>query len=382
MRLSVIILPFVFFSLLAAGGCTRVKTAAPPPPGGVYLSSSAGANFDQSVMLAGGEGHIAALPLQHAVRPSFDTSKIYIAAGASGIVSSGDGGHSWSLIPVPLTVTSDIVPLSNGVLVATGTDASGQGYVVRTIDQGKSWETTLTIPLPSKKQGFQLFKTNDAPAAVVISIAADPFRADRLYGGTNLGSILVGEQSGKTWRTLTTLSSLSGASALAISGLVPSPHRADELLVVTTGGTLHRLSGTADSIIKIKQDLSGKADNIYSYGGAKLVRSAAFIKSFPQALLAGTDDGAIFSRDAGVTWQQLNLPVDAAKGFSTAVVATSPSNSSRMFVGLNNVLYRSEDGGQNWNTFPFQAGGRVITSILIDPANAANVVVVTSLPTA
>ncbi len=99
---------------------------------------------------------------------------------------------------------------------------------------------------------------------------------------------------------------------------------------------------------------------------------------FPLALFVGVDDGAVITRDGGKTWVQLNLPLDKSTSFNAAAVAASPTNSARLLVGINTVVYRSEDGGVTWNTFSLGAQAIGITSILIDPTNASSVLLVTA----
>ena len=82
------------------------------------------------------------------------------------------------------------------------------------------------------------------------------------------------------------------------------------------------------------------------------------------------------SDDNGKTWQELSVPADTAQKFNTSVVTASPTNPNRLLVAINDVVYRSEDGGQSWNTFDFQLDSFGITSLSIDPQNASRVVAV------
>ncbi|MDP3997631.1 MAG: hypothetical protein U1C49_01780 [Candidatus Andersenbacteria bacterium] len=380
-KIHVFIFPVVLAAFLPLAGCTT-NTPALPPPGGTYLSTSAGAYFDQSVKRSDeSDTDIASFNLLKANRPAFNPSLVYIAAAGQGIVKSEDGGQNWIRIGTPLVYTADVVALANGVIVAAGTDANGQGFVVRSIDNGDSWESVLTIPVPVKQGGIQLFGNSSAtPQSVVISIAADPFHPDRVIAGTSLGNILVGEQSAKTWRTLYTLSggpfNYSERSTFGITDIIASPHVNGEFLIITADSKLYRVNDHEQTEIKIPRDLSG--DSSIKFGQNKKVLSASYISEYPNALFVGVDDGAVISRDKGANWEQLNLPVDTVQQFNTSVVAVSPTNSARMFVGINSVIYRSEDGGANWNTFTLGLKTHAITSFLIDANNAANVLLVTS----
>lgn len=380
-RLYMVAGPVLAVAVLQLSGCTP-GPAGTPPPGGTYLSTSAGAHFDQSVKLAGEDGTIAGYPLQRAHRPAHDPARIYIAAGERGIVFSTNGGEDWQRIIVPLAFVYDVVVLPNEVMVAAGRDEQGQGYIVRSLDAGKSWESVLTIPVPVQTKQYQIIK-QPTIATVILSLEADPFHADRLYAGNNLGTILIGEQSAKVWRTAFTLNGpgfdpLNNQQRLAIADIIPSPHRADELLLLTTKNTVLRLTGQQQQAVTIPQYLSkpppfGSANN-----RSRKVFDIIYIPGFANALLAATDKGAVVSQDNGQTWHELAIPVEAATDFNGAIVAVSPTNSARLIVAVNSVIYRSEDGGATWNTFNLGLPTHRVTAILIDPRNAGRVLVVTA----
>jgi photosystem II stability/assembly factor-like uncharacterized protein len=86
----------------------------------------------------------------------------------------------------------------------------------------------------------------------------------------------------------------------------------------------------------------------------------------PETIWVGTaTSGVLVSRDAGKSWRQVNLPVDAAIN----VVVQAPRRRDRIFVGTKRAFYMSTDGGATWN----RRGGNLpfgdFTSILINPRN-------------
>ncbi|MEX2054648.1 MAG: sialidase family protein, partial [Candidatus Andersenbacteria bacterium] len=313
--LRVVAVPVLFIAVLQASGCSS-RTAAPPPPGGTYISTSAGAHFDQAVTLAGDdveEGeHIAQYPLGKAHRPEHTPQSIYIAAGTRGVVMSQDGGNTWRLITTPLTAVVDIVRLENGVFVVSGINNEGQGYIIRSIDEGKSWEVALTIPLTAEPGGFQILRVPGLPTSVVVSLEVDPFNPDQVYAGSSLGNVFVGEQSGKTWRALHTLKGdplgIVDRASLGITDIVASPHTADEILILSANGSVRRLRDGQETDIEVAQDVNSTQPG--TTFGNKRILDIHYIPSSPQALFAGVEDGAVISRDGGKSWSQLPLPLD------------------------------------------------------------------------
>lgn len=368
---------------LQLAGCTR-RAAPPPPPGGTYLSTSAGASFEQSVMVEGGEEgeHIAGFSLQAAHRLVHEPQTVYVAAAEAGLVVSKNGGNTWQRVVVPLARTLDVVVLPSGVVVVSGTGNDGQGFVLRSLDEGKSWQTVLTIPVPvEEKKTFQIIGRSKVIASVILSLELDPTTPDRIYAGSNLGTIFIGEQAAKEWRSGFTVSLNRIFSAadqtVSIQRIVPSPHRSGELMLITSEGKLVRMTEGTQAEISVPEFIGQEAPLGRSRKSRK-VRSVSFVPGLPDALFVGVEDGVVVSRDAGSTWEELGVPVETTEEFNSVVVAVSPTNTSRLLVAINGVIYRSEDGGRKWNTFSLQLKTHIITDVLIDPTNASRVLLVTT----
>lgn len=386
MKVRLVLAPLVGVMVLQVAGCGSSGGSGQVPPGGTYVSKSAGANFEQSVTVvkrAEDEPEtIAGLSLAGAHRPLFSPQRVYVAAGSAGVVASDDGGATWRVWTTPLSSTRDVVALENGVVVVSGLDGEGQGFIIRTIDEGKSWETVLTVPIPVEQRRLLLQGNRQGGQSVVIALAPDPFSSERVFAGTSLGNILLGEQSAKTWRTIHTLStgpfsSIRRQTQFAIEELVPSPHTPGEVLVVLSSRELWRIREGSEEQLRVRQDLTGDR-RIGLEGRPRSVGSAVYVPGFPAGLLVGVEDGAVISRDAGLNWEQLPLPVDTVQDFNSVEVAVSPTNASRILVAINDAVYRSEDGGQSWNTFSLGLSTFKIIDVLIDPSNAANVLLVTT----
>jgi len=94
----------------------------------------------------------------------------------------------------------------------------------------------------------------------------------------------------------------------------------------------------------------------------------------------GSDKGAVITKDGGKTFSEIALPFDASKVVSLMVVAVSPSNTNRMLIAADGIVYRSEDGGKAWHTTSIGPVGYAITDISINPKNAARVLAVVKAP--
>lgn len=381
-RLHTLILPVMALAVLQAGGCSRdaIKTA---PTGGTYLSQSAGASFDQSGNIEGQPGeYIAAFNLAGAYRAIHEPSLIAIAAGSHGIVVSTNNGMSWTVVGTPLKTTNDVVVLRNGTYVISGTDNAGQGFVLRSLDEGQSWQSVLTIPVPQSGRTINLIGGNTSTPSILVALTIDPFDLNHVYAGSNLGTIFSGEQSAKVWRTLyavqrSPLDPVQDQATAGIRALVPSPHTSGELLVITGDRRLLKIKADKEEEIKVPTLIGEPAQIGFGSVGNRQVYDVSFIPGFPAALLVGVQNGAVVTRDGGQSWIELKVPVDAKQKFNTIATAVSPTNTNRILVAINSVIYRSEDGGQTWNTYALGLPNHWISYLSIDPSNASRVLLVT-----
>lgn len=383
LTLRAAVFPLVIIAALQLGGC--VGGSSNVPRGGVYISNSAGARFDQSVQIAGEDaGYISAFPLKRAHRSLLHPQVLMVASGEDKLIVSTDEGKSWNLITTPLTVVQDVALLAGNVVVVSGTDGEGRGLIIRSQDNGQSWEEVLTVPVPVNTKQFQIFRA-ETVASIVLALEVDPFNPDRVYAGSNLGTIIVGERLGKTWRTIHTVQSsrfdpTGTRQNLGIRRLVASPNNPGELFIITFDKTLYRIRDGVQEEIKIPRYITTAPPFGGSETETRKMLDITPVKSLPNVLLAASTKGIVYSADNGRVWQEFSLPVETTQDqeFNSGVVTISPTNSSRLLVALNSVLYRSEDGGVSWHSFDLQLPNHLITNILINPTNAANVVVTTT----
>ncbi len=363
------------------GGCFSDEKKA-TPPGGTYISTSGGASFEQSVTGAGENSEsIALYDLGKIHRSLQDPNSIVIAAGEKGMVISRDDAVTWQTIAIPqLLATIDAIQLPSGILLATGVDTVGQGVATRSLDSGKSWQVMHTIPLSDKKPGLQILKGPTAPPATIVVLEIDPRHPDRIYAGTNDGTLLLAEQSGKVWRKVAELASPTASvtgdrTGAGIIRMIASSVHDGELMIVTRDKRLLRFKD--DKSVEIKVPESTMVPLSFGLAsGSRKVLNATLIPQFPDALLIGSTDGVVVTRDAGKSYVPLQLPIDASKTFVAMGLAVSPKNANRILITIDGIVYRSEDSGRTWHTTDLGTIGLRITDISINPINPARVLVV------
>lgn len=380
MRVSSFTLPILMVPALLLGGCSSQDTKE-IPSGGIYLSTTAGASFRQSVHAPNAEEkHIASFDLGKIHRSLKDPNTIVIAAGSKGIVTSHDDGITWQVISIPtMAAVLDAIQLPSGIFIATGVTPEAQGVAARSLDGGKSWENVFTIPLPDKKPGLQIIKGPSAAPSSISVLEVDPRHPEKIWAGTNDGTILLAEQSGKTWRKITEVANTTTAitsdrQGAGIIRLIASPVN-NEVTIITKDKRILTLKDSTTSEIKVPESTSVPS----SYGlvlGSRKILNASLISGFPDALLLASTDGVLVTRDKGKSFLPLQLPIDASKTFNTVTVAVSPKNTNRILITIDDIIYRSEDSGATWHTTGLEASGLRITDISINPTNPARLIVV------
>lgn len=378
-KLNVIIVPSVVFMALALGGCSK-NDVVKIPSGGTYISTSAGASFDQAVQTNVTGETIESFDLGKIHRALSDSNTVFMAAGEKGMVRSIDDTNTWEVIPTNLATTIDVALMKTGILLAAGIDADGQGTVVRSLDAGKSWQNVFTLPRPTQKKRFQIISGGSRLPTSIVALEVDPRNEDKVWAGTNDGTIFSAESSGQVWKTVAELSSSSqivtgDRSDAGIVRMEVSSTKPDEMFIVTQKKRFIRVTEGKATVIKVPESLSAPTPFGVILDDRNIL-DVSFIPGFPDALLLGSEKGAVITKDGGKTFLEITLPFDASKIVSRMVVAVSPTNSNRIIIAAEGIVYRSEDNGKSWHTTSIGPVGYAITDISINPKNASRVLAV------
>lgn len=352
------------FSLTGAG-CFGSGNAEerPLPPGGVYVSKDRGANWTQIARYSGGGDITRVAPVKTAIDP-FDTSKIYIASGKTGLLRFDAAAGAWTRVETPASsvLGLSIHPNNPNILYIYGNPQliTRRSKVWKSFDAGITWREVYTEPAAVRTSGINFFRRRAQPENIT-SMEINPARTEMILLGSSAGTLLSSRDGGTTWSKVRTFNQ-------GILGIKPSP-RGDQWFVLLQNGQLVRTSLDGQNF----EEINIKTNTVSS--GALLQSLQFFREDDRDILIAGTNHGLFRSQDNGNTWSVLPLPVSDRETVSVnAVAGFSPI----VYAGSGYVFYASTDRGNRWKVFQFPITNSIRT-LLIDPLNP-NVVYAVFMP--
>jgi len=237
-------------------------------------------------------------------------STIYMAAG-NGLIRGLNYGRNWRIL-----TGSDVTELRD---VSVDRNSRGVIYfahshgIQMTRDGGAHWRE---IGASLHRRFTQAIRVDRRPGGMLVS------------GGEE--GIFRSENQGQTWR-------IAGAAGFQITRIEQSPHRPCEWLATTQGGGIFASHDCAETF-----------ENVGRAGvGATLYDIAWDPTNANRVAVAGWGPGAVFSNDAGRTWQSRNDGLPAPEAVS---IAFDPVRSGRVYLSVHDdALYVSEDAGKHWS---------------------------------
>ncbi|MFQ5571468.1 MAG: hypothetical protein ACE5G0_17455, partial [Rhodothermales bacterium] len=265
------------------------------------------------------------------------------AATARGVLRSTDNGDTWTLFVAGLTdrFIRALAINSNDIIFA----GSAREGIFRSDDNGENWTAI--------NNGLTVLDVQ----SVAINSLGD------VYAGTTDG-IFKSSENGDNWAEVS-----SGLENKNIKALFVTPE--DSLLVGTFNGAYRsadhganwiKLTGPFGSNWSFARNASGvlfagsggfffrSSDNglTWSQTLAEKIEFATFADLYvtpAQELISATyNHGVMKSSDHGDTWQQQNAGLTAVD-----IVDMTQTPGGTIFVGGNDGIYRTNDGGENWS---------------------------------
>lgn len=303
---------------------------------------------------------------------------VYVATYGAGVFRSDDGGDTWlpASIGIENTSVTEIVldPMAPNTLYA-GTGGSDGAHVYQSDDNGEKWTrlndkqdwvfneiTSMVVSPRGLLIGSQAVYAIEGSTWKQLSegflgngfihLALDPNNDSTLYAGTYQGGLYCTVDSGVTWQRLDPDIFSTHVNVIAVD-----PSNSNRLLVTDDDNGLLYLSedrGTSWSPVIQKDD----------------VQTIVFDPNQPERVWMGSDQGLSRSDNGGNFWQDLpDFP-----GVRVESISLDPNQSDVIFVGTyKRGLFRSRDGGESWESANIGISNSQVSAIAVDSGSSTRI---------
>jgi photosystem II stability/assembly factor-like uncharacterized protein len=313
------------------GGASWNTLTVPPPP----MSTNSPAGIP---------------PVSSLVIDRNDPNTLYVTRFCTcSLMKSTDGGGTWQDSGPTFPNSSTVIPMlritvdASAPMIFYGQTAAG---LMKSTDGGVHW---TNLNLPSNPGPFPFRIAADAGTVYVAAATSSIFVGSGVFKSTD---------AGENWNNVTRGLSTASVTTLAIDPQNPT--------------TIY--AGVGNGIVKSIDAGSTWTDQRANFYPLTM----AMDPHNPSTLYAGTWDSggpvSVFtSTDAGSTWNAAasGLPGSLSQIYSVAV---DPYNSSLIFAGGFNGLFKSADGGANWDPSE-KFAGTYVGSIVFDPLTSGTLYV-------
>ncbi len=203
----------------------------------------------------------------------------------------------------------------------------------------------------------EVFHDGSAPVNAVRAIALSPSNPNQLVIGTASGSVIKSADAGLSWQLVKNFD--DRVNRLLWQG--------GNIYVLFKTKGLFESAGFADNFVDITGSLtsSNTVANLYSSSAVSSFSQMHVDFTSPDLIYLTTNRGLYKTADGGKNWNLINLPVKPNQ-IDNHAVAIAKSSSNVVYTSVGSTVYKSSDGGGTWQTQSVNAGG-FINYILIDP---------------
>jgi photosystem II stability/assembly factor-like uncharacterized protein len=328
--------------------------------------------------------------------------------GVYRLIRSNDSGETWSIVNAAPGGPQVIVDAESGAIYLAG---SGSIFVSR--DEGKTWTQLFPAAVVNKlvadgpghfyaatnrgvleyNAGSQAWTAVGSVRNYVRTVTITSSTPRRIYAAENF-AVITKQEGDRDW-VRTKGAGLVGASAtdVAVARSKPSKAYATTLPGIfrtdDEGQSWQLKSTSIGSHVEISPEApntayvsSGSSNALLKTtdGGATWT---GVTPTFPSAFAVAPSDSATLyaalasgmskTTDGGRTWVTVGSGIaseyyDFYYGFSATSITIDPSNASNVYLGRNSGLYKTTDGGSNWQK---TADLSAVRTMAIDPADSS-----------
>lgn len=304
----------VLFGQGCFGGNT---TQTPGADGGVYKTINNGQTWQQMKIVAGPKaGSIANLNVTTIAIDPQDQKAVYIGTTENGLLTSLDGGESWTASKLS---TGKISAVAIHPKDKCAVFAARGNQLIRTTNCGRDWS--------------QIFFNPQTDAAFT-SLAIDWFNPKILFAGTSNGQLFRSLDGGTTWGSVV---NREGQSITSVA--VDSKDSRTIYASAYNGGLLKSTDGGANWQLIRKE--------FEEFDNARKITLIVTDPNTKNSLYTVSAFGILRSTDGGANWRDIPLPTP---GNTVAIrsMAVSPQSSKFLAYVTDSSVVMSANAGASW----------------------------------
>lgn len=250
------------------------------------------------------------------------TSLLVFGGGASALVS-GDGGHSWRSVALPVAgEMSRVVCPTRSACATSGASLGLTDRLLTTSNGGSTWSTAV-----------------EPPGELLFDISCSSGRQCAAVGESNVGAAAETTSDGSTWEEH------------AVAGLVGLVYVSCPAATTDCYGIAANSSGAAVFVESADGGANWKAGNSFGTTNSPdsldcpAAKDCYFVLTSPggQTLLEATTTGG-----ATGTWRSITVP--HGTGQDTGAEISCPSTTECVLAELNGGIETTTDSGAHWTT--------------------------------
>jgi len=197
----------------------------------------------------------------------------------------------------------------------------------------------------------------------VRSLAYDPQNPGRVFLGTSTGVIFVSEDGGHNWSRF---AKLGAGDDYVLDHIAFDPQNSKTILVSAWSVQ----DQNAGDIFRTHN--GGKDWEVLSAMHGKSVRAMAISGSDHKVVVAGALDGVYRSTDGGNNWQRISPNDGIVKNIES--IAVDPKDPNVVYAGTWHLAWKTSDGGANWQHInKGMIDDSDVFSIIVSSANPSEV---------
>lgn len=294
-------------------------------------------------------------------------STVYVGTDAgtpNGVLKTTDGGATWNPVntglPGPTTVNALAVdPTAPGTVYVAANNCTGPpcaSGVYRSPDRALNWTATALAG-----------SSDYAGAYAIDTLAVAPTHPSTIYAADSIDGLLRSADAGANW----TDSNSGMANTLTVS-LALDPSTPATVYAATYEGSVFKSTDRGATWLPRRAGLPR------FYGLAPFL---AVAPTNANTLFAGTQRGVFRSLDSGASWHAASAGLPANAWVTS--VAVDPSNASTGYAGAHDCetgpctggLHKTSDGGDTWAPTALSGTDVIVEGITIDPTMPATLYV-------